>query len=100
MKRPTESSILPTQLARSGVGVHGLPLKAPKGQTRPAGTGDGKGESVKTKLSLYRQRGKPERAMAEIRREILRKIRVQMEREQLLAALTKNQAATSEPNRG
>jgi hypothetical protein len=40
-------------------------------------------DSMTTEASLYRKRGKPERAMADIRREILRKLRVRLEKERL-----------------
>jgi hypothetical protein len=40
-------------------------------------------DSMTTETSLYRKRGKPERAIAEIRREILRKLRVRLEKERL-----------------
>jgi hypothetical protein len=42
-----------------------------------------RGPESGTESSSYRQRGKPERLMAEIRREILGKILVRMKEEQL-----------------
>jgi hypothetical protein len=50
------------------------------------------GKSISISLaerSLYRRRGKPQRAMAEIRRMLLQKILDQIEKEQLPAALAK-----------
>jgi hypothetical protein len=48
---------------------------------KPA-SGPGRG-GITTEPSLYGKRGKPKRAMAEIRREILQKIRVRLEKERL-----------------
>jgi hypothetical protein len=44
---------------------------------------------MKTEISFCRRRGKPERAMAEIRRMLLQKISDQIKKEQLPAALMK-----------
>jgi hypothetical protein len=50
--------------------------------------------SMKTGRSLYRQRGKPERVMAEIRRMLLRKISARLERDRESMNSLKETAST------
>jgi transaldolase len=56
--------------------------------TKPA-LGPGR-DGVTTEPSLYRKRGKPERAMAEIRRALLRKISARLKKERAAHVLTKD----------
>jgi hypothetical protein len=50
-------------------------------------------DGMTTEASLYRKRGKPERAMAEIRREILRKLRVRLKKERLSSQFDERKSA-------
>jgi len=65
------------------------PLKNPKPTGATAGAGDYDGQTMNTEISHYRRRGKPERAMAEIRRMLLRKIFARLEKERETADLLK-----------
>jgi hypothetical protein len=47
-------------------------------------------QRVEADGSLYRQRGKPQRAMAEIRRMLLRKISARLKKERAARVLTKD----------
>ncbi len=86
-------------IRQSGTAIRGLPLNNPRPMDAAAGTGHPKGQTMNMEYSLYRRRGKPQRAMAEIRRMLLQKISGQTEKEGLPAALMKSSSVRRRVNK-
>jgi hypothetical protein len=85
--------------ATTGTAIRGLPLKNPRPMDAADEAGHPKGQTMNMECSLYRRPGKPQRAMAEIRRMLLQKISGQIEKEGLPGALMESSSVRRRVNK-